>query len=234
MKILALSDTHNFGYPLDHLPDADILIHAGDACMNGNKKEHIAFCNWMSAARHKYQHRIYVPGNHDQQFCGPPFDNEAAQSVYAHVLINESICIEGLTFYGSPITRPAGHDWYYFRSDIERAKHWATVPKCDVLVTHDPPFGIGDRLESNGENIGCNAIRQYVENHCPILHIFGHIHEGHGVYSAKYREGMLDNPNAKTTFINAAIRDSRYARTQCPWLIHITDGEVTEVEPVKL
>ena len=74
---------------------------------------------------------------------------------------------------------------------------WNKIPNdIDILVTHGPPLGYGDLIKGKFR-VGClellNTIRYRVK---PKYHIFGHIHECHGVKS-----------DGTTTFINAAICD---------------------------
>ena len=68
MKIIHLSDTHNYLPPLDTLPEADILIHSGDATNTGKMEELVLFSNWLTLACQKYKYVIFVPGNHDRLF----------------------------------------------------------------------------------------------------------------------------------------------------------------------
>jgi len=68
-----------------------------------------------------------------------------------------------------------------------------------ILVTHDPPYGILDRVVQEyrqyavgtyGErakygHIGSIGLRKIVNKYKPILHVFGHIHECKGVFSGE-------------------------------------------------
>ncbi len=88
--------------------------------------------------------------------------------------------------------------------------YWDSIPShTDVLITHQPPYGIGDFIEyvvapgipfkKNKEHLGCQALKKRVADISPRAHIFGHIHGGAGMY----RYG-------RTQMINAAILDDRY------------------------
>jgi len=59
--------------------------------------------------------------------------------------------------------------------------------KLDVLVTHVPPYGILDRVESNntppswiGRHAGSKAILEYIRRQQPDYVLCGHIHEAEG------------------------------------------------------
>lgn len=51
---------------------------------------------------------------------------------------------------------------------------------CDVLVTHEPPAGVLDRV-GTGRHIGSPAVRALVERWQPRLHFCGPVHESPGV-----------------------------------------------------
>lgn len=48
-----------------------------------------------------------------------------------------------------------------------------------IMITHGPPKGILDKTV-RGEEVGCDHLRTAVERCKPLLHCFGHIHEGWG------------------------------------------------------
>ena len=107
---------------------------------------------------------------------------------------------------------PAFNDWAFNlpRGEPLREK-WALIPAgTDVLVTHGPPRGHGDRVAFGGEHVGCEDLLSAVERLAPRLHVFGHIHEGAGV-----------TRNAATTFVNAASCDLFYEPTQPPILFDL-------------
>ena len=82
---------------------------------------------------------------------------------------------------------------------------WDLIPEgTDILITHGPPYGIGD-LTARGDKAGCQNLLEVVEKLKPDLHIFGHIHEGFGV-----------SYNGKTTFINASSCDQLYQPVNPP------------------
>lgn len=48
-----------------------------------------------------------------------------------------------------------------------------------IMITHGPPKGILDKTV-RGEDVGCDHLKTAVERCKPLLHCFGHIHEGWG------------------------------------------------------
>lgn len=79
-------------------------------------------------------------------------------------------------------------------SEDEFARRVAQLPiGLDVLVTHNPPCGILDRMpaKNDGTNqwvsLGSPALLDYhmQRTHTLKAHLFGHIHESYGMYRAK-------------------------------------------------
>ena len=64
MTILHLSDTHNQHRQLKNLPQADLIIHSGDASENGTESEILDFLDWFCEL--DYQHKMLVENTH---FC---------------------------------------------------------------------------------------------------------------------------------------------------------------------
>ena len=113
--------------------------------------------------------------------------------------------IDGVKFYGSP-WQPWFYDWAFNleRGPEIRAK-WDLIPEdTDVLITHGPPYGIGD-LTFQKDHAGCQDLLKAVERLKPRTHIFGHIHERYGINS-------IDG----TTFINASSFNHNYHRFNEP------------------
>ncbi len=79
----------------------------------------------------------------------------------------------------------------------------------DVLITHCPPFRIGD-LTARGDQAGCQDLLEVVEMTKPAVHIFGHIHEGYGVSSS-----------GETAFINASSYNHNYQTINLPLIFEI-------------
>ncbi len=97
-------------------------------------------------------------------------------------LEDEGIVIDGVHFWGSP-WQPAFGGWAFNlpRGEALREK-WALIPRgTDVLVTHGPPFGRGDRASMVGRE-GCMDLLARVREIAPRVHFFGHIHEDGGAW----------------------------------------------------
>lgn len=206
MQIVCLSDTHGLHRRIKNIPDADLIIHAGDISNYGEEHQVEDFLKWFSNLPH--QHKIFIAGNHDF-FFERETENYIKKIIPENVIyLNDSGCtINNINIYGSPIT-PEFMDWAFNRkrgADIQ--KHWKLIPKdTDILITHGPPFG---KLDANANNYrtGCEDLLKTVSTIKPKYHIFGHIHEAYGM-----------TYNEDTTFINASILDEHYRIKNAPVL----------------
>lgn len=214
MKIVCISDTHNCNGEFD-VPDGDLLIHAGDFTNNGSIVEVAAFMRWFGELPHR--HKVLIAGNHDRLFEREPSLARSMVPDGTIYLQDSSAEIEGLKIYGSP-WQPRFFDWAFnLMRGPELAAKWAKIPDdIDILITHGPPHGILDEVPRQWgiENTGCEELRKRVDeisaNGKLKLHLFGHIHCGHGVLQ---RNG--------TTFINASVCNEEYEPLQPPLLFEI-------------
>lgn len=181
VSIVCISDTHNVHFDL---PPGDVLIHAGDLTQSGSLKELQEAISWLSSQPHP--HKIVIAGNHDillDQACDRSEKDaeERAKLDWGSCtyLENEMItitCANGrrLRIYGSPLS-PRHGNWafqYPRPQDI-----WSgTVPEdTDILITHGPPLGHLDLMR-----LGCRHLLRELWRVRPLLHVFGHAHEGYG------------------------------------------------------
>lgn len=202
MKLVAISDTHNRHNRLK-IPPCDLLIHAGDWSFRGTWSEVTEFADWLE--KQPAKHIVVIPGNHEKFFEeAMPYSLEWIKDrcPRAHLLIEESVTIEGINIYGSPIT-PFFHNWAWNRYIDEIKVHWDKIPEdTDILITHGPPANILDDLILGG-NVGCYHLLDRVKEVEPDLHFFGHIHFAHG-----------NKVVGKTHFYNVSCCDEDYVCNQ--------------------
>jgi len=205
MKIAFISDTHGKHQQLD-LPEADLLIHAGDISGRGLKWQVREFIDWFAQLPHR--HKVFIGGNHDFLLEEDPETFRSLMKKGIIYLENSGVEIEGLQIWGSPIT-PWFHDWAFNRQRGEVIReYWEAIPETtDILVTHGPPRGKGDRT-SQGEQVGCSDLLEIVKKIKPRYHVFGHIHEDHGIVEGE-----------STTFINASVLNLSYEMARPPVIV---------------
>lgn len=206
LRFVCISDTHERIEVADFiLPAGDVLLHAGDFTQKGDVQQAARFCDWLKTI--DFQHKVVIAGNHDG--CSDPAfagltATETVQLLkdscsYLH---DASTSVHGVHIYGTPFTCWAPRDdgqrpmWAHgVTRGASCSRICAQIPPCDVVISHQPPLGRGDSLMNvgHGHAGGCADLLAAVQNRAPAVHVFGHIHEGHGVTS-----------DGQTVFINAA------------------------------
>lgn len=208
MKIVAISDTHN--HTVD-LPEADLLVVAGDLTSVGRPGELRRFNEYLEQQSSKFKHKpLVIAGNHDLVFQdNPGLAMEALGA--ASYLEDELIEIEGIKIYGSPWT-PTFYTWAFMKDRGQEIRAvWDMIPEgLDLLITHGPPHGI---LDFCGSHAGCEELLDVVGNALkspPRYHVFGHIHESYGKHQSE-----------KTTFLNVAVCNHAYSPVNKPTVFEI-------------
>jgi len=115
--------------------------------------------------------------------------------------------VNDVNVWGSP-WQPEFMNWAYNlpRQGTELKEKWDMIPEnTDILITHGPPHGYLDKLPYIPENLGCELLRERVDVVKPKIHVFGHIHYGHGYVT-----------NGDTHFINAAVLNEQYIHEHKP------------------
>ncbi len=101
MVLVLFGDTHELHREVE-IPAGYILICVGDFTMFSKSLSAIEdFNEWLGELPHR--HKILVPGNHEFFLESNPERRSLLDN--ANVLIDEGIEIEGLSIYGSPMTR---------------------------------------------------------------------------------------------------------------------------------
>jgi len=216
MKLIIISDTHNKHKHLGKLPEADVIIHCGDMTSMGREHEIRDFMKWYSNLE-QFKYKICCAGNHDWLFERAGIHARSLVPKNVIYLQDQEVVIEGIKFYGTPVNLPF-FDWAFNRPEEKLVQHWQAIPDdTDVLITHQPPFGIMDWSVYDKKATGSPSLyKEVLERIKPSLHVFGHIHSGHGVK-------VIED----TTFINASNLDEDYMCVYDPILVELVDGNVT-------
>ena len=179
MKINYLSDVHiEFG-PLYHDLSGEVLILAGDIHVK-------AKTTWINEAARYFEHVIYVLGNHELyrgDLNRTPEKIKPELSPNVHMLQNESITIDGVTFHcgtlwtdmdrGNPMTamrlKGGMNDFKLIRTDHYENRFTPTrwmmehqktlrflqenVKPGDVVVTHHAPSWLSIHEKFKGDDL---------------------------------------------------------------------------------
>jgi hypothetical protein len=178
MRLVCVSDTHGLHRSLV-LPDGDVLVHAGDMTHFGKGRQLDDFNEWLGEL--PFRVKLVVAGNHELNGDWK-LKERLSNATY---LESESVNVDDWMVYGAP----------FFPSELP-----LPIPNgTDILITHNPPQGVGDGGKHDKPGSGCSRLLQEVLRVRPRLHVFGHVHSGFGRFSFS-EASRLHN----TTFINAA------------------------------
>lgn len=226
MIIGHVSDLHNRHKQVVLPKKLDVIICSGDISGRGRQSEVTGFFKWWKSL--SYQYKILVAGNHD--LCFDPDINgydkdeflphypdwlrdqlEEYRETFGHYYLeNEGVEIEGVKFWGSPISPTFGHGWAFNKDRGKSIKEvWDKIPfETDVLITHGPVKCHVDYVPSNDYYAGCDDLRNRIKAVKPLLHLSGHIHESYG-YSY----------DQDTHYFNGCICNLHYEAVNAPWII---------------
>lgn len=216
IRLVIISDTHGIHHDIKRkfeIPDGDILIHGGDVSNIGEEYGVKSFLDWFSIQ--KPYSKVFIAGNHDflfedQKTIAKELVEERQKRWDLHYLEDSSTEIDGLKFWGSPVTPPF-MNWAFMRKDSKIVMHWDYIADdTDILITHGPPRDILDFSKYGHEHVGCPYLRMRVMDIKPIVHIFGHVHGEYGVHEEN-----------GTLFINASTLNEQYRITNKPVVVDV-------------
>ncbi len=197
-RVVMVSDTHDKHSKLFNMPKGDILIMSGDMTFHGEEAELERLNDWLDAQ--DYDHKVIIPGNHDLTFESR-WDWACSKVPAADAILNQELYdADGLKIWGEP-RQPWFYDWAFNVSRDQMKKQcWDKVPDdIDILISHGPPWGVGDVTSRGSAHVGCVALREYILERGPRLVVCGHIHPGYGIH-------ILGN----TVVVNASVCNERY------------------------
>ncbi len=194
-----------------------MLIHCGDftkGAVRGqtviSNDHYLSFCAFVESLvriRHRWEHVICVPGNHDKICEHQPF--LAKEILYdrarAHLLIDEYIILDGIKYYGMPWT-PAFNNWFFQGTKRNLPLACSAIDDdTEVLITHGPQWGVFDQVAAGAEHLGCVALADRLGDLIRLkLHAFGHVHGAGG------QKRIRDRPCYPYWTANAAVLNEQY------------------------
>ena len=237
-RLILISDTHGLArsmwYKVTDFIDPNqenVLLHSGDCTNVGKEVETLAFINWFKSLN-GFHSKYFIAGNHDFSF-EVPMEPWLRSTLEQHKLDEGNVIYlkdeshlltlsefsRPLKVYGSP-WQPWFYDWAFNlpRNGPGLMSKWEDIPSdCDILITHSPPYGVLD-FTPGGQSVGCEMLRDRLNEITPLLNVFGHIHFAHG---HTYRSGC------DTLYVNASICTEQYIPMNKPIVVDIIeeDGE---------
>ncbi len=209
MRLVLTSDLHGH---LPEVPSCDVLLIAGDICPIENHDMQFQsewlryqFIPWLAEVPARL--KLFIAGNHDFVFALEP--HRVSDLPWpGHYLQDSGLIWEGIEFWGSPWASELP-GWPFTASEHELRTCWKRIPDTtQVLLVHGPPHGIGDQVigSRSGDilQVGSVSLRERLRElpHLRLV-VFGHIHEGAGIY----QQGAV-------VLVNAALMDVTYNPVQ--------------------
>jgi Icc-related predicted phosphoesterase len=227
MKIWHISDTHTMHGWLKTPDGVDIVIHSGD-CSNPsnpyyNEPEVRNFIEWYKALPIK--HKIFVAGNHDTSIEKRLVTPAEIKMNGIHYLENDGVEIDGIKFWGTPITPEFGTGWAWNRKRDKMNKLWQSIPEdTDVVISHGPPKGVLDLTYNRVNELefcGCSAMKKVMIKLNPKAVLFGHIHNFQDITNA----GTMKIHGCDTIFSNGSCAyDGKFFNTE-----YFNNGNILEI-----
>ncbi|KAK5998634.1 putative rhamnogalacturonate lyase C [Cladobotryum mycophilum] len=191
IRVVCISDTHEQKV---NIPDGDVLIHAGDLTDSGTAADIQKQLDWLKSQPHAV--KVVVAGNHDSYF-------DPSSRMEIDVKSDTKLNLEGLLYlesgltvqevkgrsisiFGVPDIPECGPKSFAFQYTPVTQPWFSKVPpQTDILVTHCPPQHHLD----NG--LGDPFLLREIWRVRPRLHVFGHVHWGHGKESIYFDDLQL-------------------------------------------
>lgn len=232
MIIDCISDLHG-EHPI--MPGGDLLIIAGDITAGNRIPEWKGWYEWLNYQ--PYRKIIYIAGNHDG-FLENVIPNEVSRTLglseeelfpdHVEYLCDNSCEFEGLKIYGMPWT-PTFYNWHFMKDPGEAMQEVVNkIPEdTEILITHGPAYGIRDKVTYLSSDYhkyaGCKDLLKRLRSLKKLkLHVFGHIHEGYGIFRGDYIS------------VNASIMNGEYEPVNKPIRVILEGKQVCRVEEIRL
>ncbi len=189
MRILVIADIHGYyekAFENMHKIDTsrfDIMVCPGDFTDMFNQPPGFSQTDVADMLIQKlmaFKLPVYnIPGNHDPHTVVDIFDEYDAN------LHNRIRIFKGMKFLGfggaatpfDTVFEPSEEE---IRGGLERLGK-EVKNKNFVLVVHKPPKNTKLDLVANGDHVGSQAIKKFIEEKQPIVAISAHIHESPGI-----------------------------------------------------
>lgn len=218
LRVVAISDIHGY-FPIIEEP-ADILLIAGDISpleIQFNKPKmkiwlETEFAYWIKSL--PVDRVFLIAGNHDSYLESISKTNILAlqQACVKLTYLKNEVCDyvdsygQVWTIFGTPYCHIFGN-WPFMRTDKYMEEKFKSIPdEVDIIITHDPPFGLSDvdvilekvNFPNNFEHRGNIPLSEKLKNTNYKLLVCGHIHSGNHIF------------DLETKCVNVSVKNERY------------------------
>ncbi len=178
MIIVGLTDIHGhiraLAELMPKLPEADILLVAGDLTHFGDKAD---AAEVLEVLRQYNERILAVPGNCDRPEVVQYLKDEGI-SLHGNCVDVDNVAFLGIG--GSlpcPGRTPNEMPEREFDKLLKRCGREVKANMPVILLTHQPPYGTRADLVGTGRHVGSTSIRRFIDDIKPAVCICGHIHE---------------------------------------------------------
>ena len=250
------------------MPKVDVVLHCGDLTSTGGIPFYERALKLLGSFEAEL--KLVIAGNHDldldEQYRATPIradynpdEHQKAVEVMTGPLAQAS-GVTYLTEGNHSFTLSNGTSFKIFASPYSVLspgwafghkrgdKRWKIDDDIDIVMTHGPPHGILDKVthQTRGteKHLGCETLLEEIKRVKPIMHCFGHIHEGNDIQLQiwdRWHDGKElevhtkmagrrreDNAmeyrvvrGASTLMVNAAVMTEDYRPDNPPWLVEL-------------
>lgn len=225
LVVRGASDLHGF---LPTVEPCDVLLLAGDLVPLDIQEDGELTYRWFTDVFASWLDEvpagevIGIAGNHDfaletmYRRVGPGAHEGMFDANWTFLQDAGMTLACGLKVWGTPWS-PGTGDWAFMGHDHELDYFFDAIPSdLDVLLTHTPPFGKGDRAPRKinplagwlkaHEHIGSRTLQSAIHRTNPRLVVYGHVHADGG--------WRLDTPD--TRYANVSLLDEDYYLVRAP------------------
>ena len=181
VKIIALTDIHSKFAGIDAIADdlreADVVLLPGDLTMFGRRD---AALEVLDAVRRYNEVVLAVMGNCDYPEVEELLVEEGISLHRSHTLVNGAVFVGLGGSLACPL--PTLNEW----TEEQTAEHLGAAVEDlaegtpMILVSHQPPKDTVVDVAGNGMHVGSTSVREFIEEHQPLVCFSGHIHEAQG------------------------------------------------------
>ncbi|KAF7872879.1 uncharacterized protein EAF02_008950 [Botrytis sinoallii] len=212
-RVMIISDTHEHSLNGASMPEVDILLHTGDLTNFGELealKESVKMMGTIEA-----ELKLVIAGNHDisldaQNRVENISDDEYSE--YHHSALE--IMTGQLAKDAGVVYLKEGTHTFSLKNGAKFTVKFQLptnpIPEgVDIVMTHGPPHTILDQVD--GSYKGCRNLLRAVSRVRPLMHCFGHIHEGNGANLVTWKpDGSIKDPSSATPMETEQVNEYPY------------------------
>lgn len=222
---IVLGDVHEDISRIADIPEissAQAIIISGDLTVCGGVKQAAKVID--SIAEHNPNILAQI-GNMDRSEVTTWLESKGRNLHCKHFELNSEVSIMGLgcstfTPFGTPNEHPDSRLAEWLEDTVHHAKGYKKL----ILISHMPPLDSSCDRINNGSHVGSSAVKEFIQEHQPVLCVCGHIHESKGV--DRIGKTLLINPGAFASggYVRFSISNNNEVNAELCSLAYLEDS----------